>query len=188
MSGVTSINDDPYSNEYCRSQCPNREVCYAKFFCRIYKNVSSCFKKNGDLMSKGLLPKHMLPRFMPGDAVRIHSYGELRNQTHLTNFRNVATDNDASRFVGWSHRADLFTRQRLPDNMRWIYSAAVDEVDATIPDNFTGVFIPVSEECAEREGIRTHCNGQHCLSCGRCYGKKEPGVIYAKFKPVRVPA
>lgn len=188
MTGVTSINDDPYSNEYCMSRCPNREVCYAKFYCRIFKNVRSCFKSNGDLMSKAILPTQMLPCFTPGDTIRIHSYGEYRNQTHLTNHRNMAVKNTASRFVGWSHRADLISKARLPDNMSFIYSAGVDEIGVEIPSGFTGVFIPVSEEVAEREGISLHCTGQHCLSCGRCYGKSDPGVIYAKFKPIRVPA
>lgn len=188
MTGVTSINDDPYSNEYCMNVCPNRTVCYAKRYSLIFKNVRSCFKRNGDLMSKAILPVQMLPCFTPGDTIRIHSYGEYRNATHLTNHRNMAKKNDASRFVGWSHRDDLISKARIPDNMQFIFSAKVNEIDALIPDGFDGVYIPVTEEVAEREGVDILCKGQHCLECNRCYSGKPPGVIYAKFKPINVPA
>lgn len=188
MTGISSVNDDPYSNEYCISQCPNRDCCYAKFYSRIFKNVRVCFQKNGDLMSRAILPMQVLPCFVPGDTIRIHSYGEFRNRTHLTNHRNMAKKNEATRFVGWSHRDDLISKSRLPENMRFIYSAGVNEIDAAIPDNFVGVYIPVTDDVAEEEGVRVTCSGQHCTECGRCYGKSAPGVIYAKFKDIRVPA
>ena len=72
--------------------------------------------------------------------------------------------------------------------MRFIYSSGVDDIHAEIPDNFVGVYIPVTHAVVEEHGIKLTCNGQRCIECGKCYGKKDPGVIYAKFKPYTVPA
>lgn len=187
MLGKTSINDDPYSNEYCRTECPNRGCCYAKFFCRIFKNVSPVFKRNGDLMSEAIMPDYMLPTFAPGDTVRIHSYGEYRNAIHLQNHIRMAQKNSKTQFVGWSHRADLISAVTLPENMRFIYSAAVDEIDPDIPDNFVGAYVPIRDETAKEHNIPVMCKGQTCISCGHCYSRPFVGVVYAKYKPHTVP-
>jgi hypothetical protein len=188
MLGKTSINDDPYSNEYCRTECANREVCYAKRFCRIYKNVGPAFKKNGDVMSQTVLSDQDIPRFSQGDTVRLHSYGEYRNEQHLENHILIARANPKTKFVGWSHRKDLISAATLPDNMVFIYSAAVDDIDPDIPDNFVGAYVPVKDETAKELHLPVLCKGQTCVSCGHCYNRAFVGVVYAKFKPISVPA
>lgn len=181
MLGMTSINDDPYSNDYCLHECDNKNVCYAKRFCNIYPVLSPTFKRNGDIMSAEMMDYQDLPSFSPGSCVRIHSYGEFRNKTHLLNMIYIAYKNPKTTFVGWCHRADLIADVALPPNMRFIYSARIDEIDVVIPKNYCGAYIPIKDA-----DVPIFCRGQRCIDCFRCYSNPCVGKVYAKFKPILV--
>lgn len=192
MEGKVSINDSPYDNPYCVEECPQRHICYAKRMTLIRPSVRRAFKQNGDIMSMVILDEQTLPSFEPGLSVRIHSYGEFRNMSHLINIMNICRKNPKTRFVVWTHRKDLIHRYMkdtpLPDNARFIYSSDVNDVNADIPAGFHGVYIPVSDVVAEEEDISLICVGQKCKDCGRCYHTDNIGRIYAKLKPFTVPA
>lgn len=189
MEGMTSINDDPYSNRYCTTQCKNRLSCYAKHFCRLFPNNSKAFKPNGDLMSFRYLDDWEIPRFAPGQCVRVHSYGELRNVQHMLNINLIAWVNPDTKFTMWTHRPEIVEeaakQARLQPNLRLIWSAPVDNLEADVPDRFVGTFVPVRKATALRDGVPMFCHGQRCIDCMHCYTKPFVGTIYAPFKPYK---
>jgi hypothetical protein len=193
MDDMISINTSPLKNEFCmKMHTKGKEMfkaghknpiicgrCYSITDMKLRPNVAVRYAENLRLLSESIMPFEVLPRFAPGEVVRFHANGELRNETHLKNFINIAMINPHASFVLWTKRLDLVRGLRnKPANLRMIYSNPVVDKPLLKPPLpvFDGVF-NVIDKC----DMTSNCAGQ-CKVCKRCYGERPPGTIIEHIK------
>lgn len=164
MAGMTSINVTT-GNAFCtemRERADEREKLrrdmilagrnpdaegFPSFICvGCYANkllesrddtVRAAFKENEDLLTSRIVPFDQLPKYVPGQVVRFHAFGDVINDTHLANIFNIINANPQAYFTIWTKNWTPFHdyivrygRGRKPTNLVVIASNnALDTID-----------------------------------------------------------
>ena len=182
MEGMVSINTSALNNPFCESMQKGNGICkhcYSRKQERAYPAVRRCYARNGEIMSSRVIPFDELPRINAA-FVRFSAFGELINDNHLINLKNICIVNPFVRFTLWTKRKDIVEKYRklgaLPTNLKLIYSnPRLDHIIET-PEGWDGVFNVVT---TEKEQI--NCVGK-CMNCLRCYAGEEIGCIVERIK------
>ena len=184
MQGIVSINSSTLANPFCKKMSANPAFicskCYANRFESIYPALHRCLMSNSELLSNAILADEDIP-IIYQDICRLHSYGELINETHFRNFCKIAEHNPHCLFTLWTKRLNLISPNR-PSNLNVIYSnPKLDSPISTVPSGVDGVFNVLTAEYAISHGIKSNCPG-HCRMCMKCYRSSPAGVIYEILK------
>ena len=186
MTGVYSINTSTLKNTFCQKMAKGNTVCkscYAGRYEKLRPNITKAFLKNEEvLLSKDFQPEPLSFKF-----VRLHSYGELHNTLHFTNYLKLAEYNPNTIFSLWSKRKSIiqgFISKGgiIPTNVILIYSnPLLDNPIKRVPKGFDKVFNVFTKEYIEKEQIVINCK-QSCIDCQLCYSLNNVKVINEKKK------
>ena len=183
LQGFKAISTNTLTNSFCQKMFNTSDEdiickhCYsAKNLQGMRKNCVSSRQHNSDMLSGGIIPKHMLPTIL--DAFfRFSADGELINLTHLENLHNIALHNPHCSFALWTKRKDLINKfykaNEKPANLILIFSnARIDKPMQNVPKHFNRTFNTVRKN--NFKDIQ-NCTGQKCRDCMVCY-KPDSGV------------
>lgn len=184
MLGIVSINSSTLSNPFCQKMHENQALicarCYANQFEKAYSSLRGYLESNSHILSSAPLSDEDIP-IIYQDVCRIHSFGELMNQTHFDNIVRIAIKNSHCLFTLWTKRLNLISPNR-PSNLNVIYSnPKLDSPISTVPSGVDGIFNVVTAEYAIAHNIKSNCPG-HCRMCMKCYRSSPAGVIYEILK------
>ena len=175
MAGIQSINTSTINNEFCQKMIKSDAVCrscYAKTYEKMRPTLHNALLRNHSLMSESILPVQQLP-FVNAQFMRIHSYGELINETHLKNILNFAIKNSHSQIVLWTKRknivSNVLSKREKPENLTLIFSSPKINQTASRPEHFDKVFTVFSKDHKNADFI--NCGGKSCSDCKICYTK-----------------
>lgn len=192
LDGIQAMNTSPLDNPFCVTRHNNNigvcGECYSQNMCKTFRaNAAKVWKRNGDILSKEIIPDESLPRFSTC-FVRFSAHGELINETHLINLLNMAKKNPRSTFSIWTKRPQLFRRvidkHGKPDNLIAIFSVTeINYVPMRIPSGFDKVFCVVTEGSEYASMI--NCGDKKCIDCELCYTRNNTDVIIEKLKTRR---
>ena len=178
LEDVRSLNTSPLSNSFCMKMSKGNSVCskcYSIKSLKTYrKGCDKAWDRNGDILTEKVYPVEEMP-FLNDAIFRIHSHGELINETHLENVYNLARRNPQTTISIFTKRKDLVAKVKdRPENVILVYSNPVmDRVMETPPPNFHKVFNVVTQ----REGNNVNCGARKCANCQICYKFNSPDVV-----------
>lgn len=188
MEGMVSVNTNPMTNAFCLSFMDNKDLvcghCYSVRALKSYRaRYGAILEKNSKILSSEIINIDRLPRINE-DILRVNSFGELINQTHLQNIFNLARVNPRTTFALWTKRKDLVNRaQKFPENTILIYSIPeLNPESIHIPPKFHKVFAVYTKQYARENNIEINCGGQRCRECLKCYTFGEPYIIREHMK------
>ena len=177
LQGFRAISTNTLTNNFCMKMFNRNDddlictKCYsAKNLKGPRKNCVSSRQHNSEVLSGGIIPKHMLPTIL--DAfMRVSADGELINLTHLENINNIALHNPHCTFGLWTKRKDLINKfygtHKKPKNVILIFSnARIDKPMDTVPKHFDRTFNTVRKNNFKE---LQNCTGQKCIDCMACY-------------------
>ena len=174
LAGFQSLNTSVLQNDYCTKMRANDSICsscYAANMEKRYKGLRDNIVSNGELLSNSIIDRDQLPYLFNMSVFRLHSTGELINETHFVNFINLALKNKQVRFVLWTKRIDIVNKVlrslKLPSNLDLIFSnPKVNSQDIEPPKHFIKVFSVYTKDGAE--GLDINCRSK-CKDCMNCY-------------------
>tara|TARA_R110000787_G_scaffold115751_5_gene225805 strand:+ start:2613 stop:3230 length:618 start_codon:yes stop_codon:yes gene_type:complete len=177
LENFRSIDTNTLTNEFCMKMhnSPKQDIictkCYSFALLEgLRKNCVASRQHNSDVLSKGIIPPHMLETYL--DAfMRFSADGELINITHLENLHNITMHNPHCSFALWTKRKSLinqfYDKRDKPKNLILIYSnARIDTVMKSPPKHFDRTFNNVTKENFVEQ---QNCTGQKCKNCLLCY-------------------
>jgi len=179
LEGFRSINTSVELNAFCQKMISKKEKgklnticerCYASTMEKRFNSLRSNIKDNFDILTTQLLKPQQLPLLL--DRVfRLHSLGELENNTHFRNYLTLAEVNPKTRFTLWTKRNDIvrdvLEHDSLPKNLSLIFSnAKVNSKDIKLPQHFTKVFTNYTKQGSE--DVVINCSNK-CKDCMLCY-------------------
>ncbi len=171
MRGFVSINTTTNSavcNRY-KMKYDICKRCYASRFLSMRPHAERRFRKNLDTLKSGIIPDEYLPRFMPSEIIRFHSYGELANENHARNFFNIADASPKTVFTIWTKRYKLIQKviEKIgkPANLILIYSNPSIDTSSVLPKYFDKTFNVKSKKST----AEIHCGKRKCIECMKCY-------------------
>lgn len=182
LEGISSINTSTLSNEYCSKMRVTDSVCgkcYAARYERLRPNISIAFERNA-FLSKRIIDDREIP-YINAQEFRFHSYGELINSVHLSNYVLIAEANPRTIFSIWTKRKNLVTRvfNKLtkPSNLIVIYSSPrIDRVEM-LPRFFDKVFTAFTKGIIDN----INCHSK-CTECKLCYTHNDTVFINEEIK------
>ena len=176
LKGLHAINTNTLTNEFCiqmSSSGKEKIICTKCYSVEMLNGLrKSCvpsWQANSDILSNGLIPKHMLPTIL--DAYfRISGHGELINLIMMENLHNIINHNPHCTFAMWTKRKNLvykfYANHEKPSNLILIYSnPTIDKVMTKPPRLFDRTFNNVSKDSE----VDQNCTGQKCKDCLLCY-------------------
>lgn len=192
MEGMTVITTSMTANDNCKrlAQIPGTicSKCYSERALSYRPTVKTCYEKNGDILSGGILKDKDLPE-INSQFCRLESHGDLLNETHLMNYINIAKKNPCCTFALWSKQYrilyQVFKRIPQPDNMIIVISSPYINREINVePFRKIGMtvksFTVFDKEHASDDII--NCGGRKCIECMRCYHKDTENSIYERLK------
>lgn len=181
------ISTNPLTNDFCNKMALKNNTicnrCYSRRMLRTFRmNAVPAFDRNGKKLSESEVQPGEMPRFAPGEWVRLLPHGELINDTMMENFVKIAKHNHWNRFVLWTKRKDIVKNFEIPANMFIIYSNPnLNRYSDNIPEKFHGIFNVFTEEYALHNNIDINCM-QKCIECMKCYSGTSGLVINEMLK------
>lgn len=177
LEDFKALNTNTLTNDYCMKMYNSKAKdiictkCYsAEMLQGMRKNCAPAWQRNSDVLSKGIIPPHMLPTILTA-FFRISGHGEIINMTMVENIHNIITHNPHCSFAWWTKRKDMIrkfyqTREK-PKNLILIYSnPRIDKPMTVPPELFDRTFNNVSKD----KFIEIqNCTGQKCKDCLLCY-------------------
>ena len=185
LAGIPSINTSSLTNPYCVERSKREGTicskCYSNSLSKIRKQLENKLKMNSAVLSDKIIPFERLPLFN-NLYVRLSSFGDLINMTHLKNLFNIARKNPKTTFALWTKRTDLIkkadSRIYLP-NLIVIYSnPIIDKPIYEVPNRFDKVF----QVFSKGYGVNINCGAKNCLSCLSCYELNDITIINERVK------
>lgn len=192
MQGMTVITTSAADNEHCKKLASIKgsvcEHCYSKRSLSYRPNVRDCYKRNGEILSREIIPENQIP-FINSTMCRLESHGDLINEIHLENYINIAKKNPHCTFALWTKQYPLITHyfktHKQPENMIVVVSALMlnKPVDLKIYENF-GMIVKSFTVYDKIEGSKVdiNCGGRKCVECRRCYTKDGDKIISELLK------
>ena len=179
MQDIKSINTNTITNDYCMTKCTFKGQCYSKKHIARFTNNASAWELNSNKLSQSIIDYDLLPKFFNTKIIRFHSHGELINNTHLINFRNICNKNSDIVFTLFTKRNDLIKRlfryHKKPKNLILIFSnSKFNKPMNKIPLYFDKTFNVITKD----SNIKANCSGK-CKDCMICYtlDSKEKHII-----------
>ncbi len=170
MAGIWSINTNPLTNPFCNKMAERDHLicsrCYSRSLVKgFFKHIKGGFESNSVALSCGKASVDTSGH----DIIRMHSHGELINKTHLENMISIAKENEGTRFVLWTKRAELVREAKMPDNMYLVYSSPeINPIEPILPEGFDKTFSTYTKEYALESKQKINCEGK-CRECMKCY-------------------
>ena len=190
MEGVTSINTSTLANEFCQGRAEIKNSvcskCYAGRTEKMRHTMQAKFEGNGDILSSVLIDDGYLYKLENRRFLRFHSFGEIINETHLSNFFQIAEDNPHVLCTLYTKRFPLVTnelmRRSKPDNLILIASSLFLNRPVALPEGFDKVFtVYTADYIKKHEDLVINCN-KKCINCRLCYTKNSIININEKAK------
>lgn len=189
MQGMTVITTAMTQNENCKrlaavtgSICAH---CYSKQALACRQTVRTCYERNGEVLSRGLIPDNQLP-YINSVICRLESHGDLINETHLQNYINLVRKNPHCMFALWTKQYAIllryFKHNIQPDNLIVVVSSPIigREINLT-PYRKLGMNVKSFTVYPKgTEGI--NCGSKHCIDCRLCYTKDSTHAIKELIK------
>jgi hypothetical protein len=183
MTGIQSINTPTTGNTFCQAMQKTNTICkscYAQRYEKMRPSLVNATTRNLFLAER-YLELGEIPRFSE-EIVRYHSYGELINQIHFTNFMYIAAANPHTIFTLWTKRYDIVHRalkgRSKPDNLILIYSSPIVGKVSALPKHFNKVFTTFAKGSDMTD---INCHGA-CNSCRLCYSHNDTTHIHEIIK------
>jgi hypothetical protein len=178
MTGIQSINTPTTGNTFCQAMQKTNTICkscYAQRYEKMRPSLVNATTRNLFLAER-YLELGEIPRFSE-EIVRYHSYGELINQIHFTNFMYIAAANPHTIFTLWTKRYGIVHRalkhMPKPDNLILIYSSPVVGKVSALPKHFNKVFTTFARGSDMTD---INCHGS-CNDCRLCYSHNNTTLI-----------
>jgi hypothetical protein len=183
MTGIQSINTPTTGNTFCQAMQKTNTICkscYAQRYEKMRPSLVNATTRNLFLAER-YLELGEIPRFSE-EIVRYHSYGELINQIHFTNFMYIAAANPHTIFTLWTKRYGIVHRalkgRGKPDNLILIYSSPIVGKVSALPKHFNKVFTTFARGSDMTD---INCHGS-CNTCRLCYSHNDTTHIHEIIK------
>lgn len=189
MQDMTVITTAMTQNDNCKRLSAIKgsicEHCYSRQALAYRHKVRTCYEKNGDILSGGLIPDNQLP-YINSVICRLESHGDLINETHLQNYINLVQKNPHCMFALWTKQYAIilsyFKNHTQPDNLIVVVSSPIigREIDLT-PYKKLGMNVK-SFTVYPKGTTDVNCGDKHCIDCRVCYIKDSTQAIKEVLK------
>lgn len=185
MDGMQSLSTPCTVNPRCIERMTNGKgiciECYADAMLHQYSNLEKKLHNNARILATRVMTSEEIAALNINCAYfRFEAFGDVINETHAHNYRNIAASIPATRCALWSKNMDIveavMERYGKPQNLRIILSIETvnpseDEVMDALAKypHVDAVFCVYTKEYAEAHAIDINCGARHCLSCHLCY-------------------
>ena len=186
MSGMISFSTNATLNPICVERAKDTtsicHECYANAMLNNYKGLNECTKRNTEVFTSIILPKEDLP-IINSACFRFEAFGDIQNGIQVVNYFNLASVNKHCTFTLWTKNPQIIANvikdgYRKPENfIIGISSPHLNVVMPCVWDFVDFVFTVFTAEYAIQNNVEINCGSAHCLSCLKCYTKRN-GVIY----------
>jgi len=183
MGGMMSLNTSSHNNPFCVRMHGNKKsvcrACYSWTLEAFYeKQLAHYLISNGDILSTTIMEGvPILDRLY----CRFNSFGELLNKTHYHNLLGIVDANPQTTFALWTKRLDIVKNPAKRDNLIYIYSSPIKNVEARLPKGFDKVFTVYSKPFIRENAVAVNC-AKHCKTCLLCYTKNNTAFIKEEMR------
>ena len=189
MEGMQSISTSCKTNPYCAEHAKVKgsvcEKCYAQRQMKMYKQMSPCYERNAEILTKSILEDDELP-VINAAYFRFESFGDLINVNQVVNYFNICKKNPDVHFALWTKNPMLIkpVADQKPDNLQIILSSLFlnEKADISKMPFIDKVFTVYDKETIEKDNIDINCGARSCLKCHKCYVKNDIININEKLK------
>lgn len=186
MSLSTSCKTNPYCEQHSKVEGSICQKCYAQRQMKMYKNMSECFDRNAEILTKEILKEEDLP-LLNVLYFRFESFGDIMNETQVINYFNICKKNPEVHFALWTKNPHLIANvaDQKPDNLVILASSLYINKPLDWRGTFSFVdkiFTVYDKETIEKEGIDINCGARNCLQCHKCYQHNEIKYINERLK------
>ena len=196
LTGITGINTNPLTNEYCKASSNTKhdnhicKSCYSCYMLKTFrKGCVNAFEYNSRLLSEHLLDIDTIPKIKT-ELCRIHAHGELINTIHLLNLVTIVKFNPNTTFALFTKRLDIVNDvfnniTNKPSNLIIVFSnPSITKVVTESPSRHIDKVFNVVKKIPYLMLIdpNTHiCKGKSCINCKQCF---KPGfkIIYEELR------
>ena len=187
MEGMMSLNTSCKTNPFCAKHAQVKgsvcEKCYAQRQMKRYTNMSQCYERNAEVLTKSVIPDEYLP-VINAAYFRLEAFGDLINTTQVVNYFNICKRNPHTNFALWTKNPQLIApvATEKPDNLQIVLSSIMVNQKVNNKYPFVDkVFTVYDQATIDKENININCGAKQCLTCLKCYTKGET-VINEKLK------
>lgn len=187
MSGLVSLNTSSLNNDFCKKKSRNRNnichFCYSTKYEKLRKNLEKAYLKNGLILKRD----HIEIPVIPYRWLRVNSFGELINISHLDNIVQLARKNDHCTFSLFTKRLSLlnyyFYNNNKPKNLIVIYSTT--KLNKVLEYNDLSFknkkIIDKVFSVTNQKDLKINCT-KNCFECMKCYTEADPNNTIVEFK------
>jgi hypothetical protein len=191
MSGMASLSTSPIVNTFCinRSKCKGSicEKCYARKMSKMYSNLDKMLIRNYEVLTKKIISVDEMP-ILNYMIFRFESFGDIQNEIQVINYFNLCEKNKGVQFTIWTKNYSIIKnliengyngiKYNKPKNLIIIVSSpfinkSLDINDYEYADK---VFTVYDKTYIKENNITINCGALNCLSCRKCYNKKDKNV------------
>ena len=184
MAGFQSLNTSVSQNTFCDSMkringavC---QKCFADKMLKRYKSMEVNSIENGRILSTHCMNVDELP-LINAKAFRLHSTGELINETHFDNYMKLCDRNPDTIFTLWTKRVNTVSNcleyREKPKNLILVYSSPLVNIEMQLPEYFDKTFTVYNKEYIKTNDVDINCGSKSCLGCMLCYTHNDVKVI-----------
>lgn len=189
MEGIQSIGTTSLCNPICqkRKECPDSICahCYADTLCKMRKNLNEHLVRNFEELTTRLLsPSEAAAVPITTVIARIESFGDVANVTQARNYIRIIRAHKLTRFGIWSKNDGIwhaaFKAEGKPKNCTYVHSSREvnkpENVLLTMKKYVDHVFtVWDKQKYEEVKTPETECAGIRCMTCQKCYRRKNEG-------------
>lgn len=193
MEGIQSISTSVLKNPICqkRAQCPNSVCshCYANHLCSFRKSLAKNLAENYDELNDHLLTKSEAAKVNVTSVLgRIESFGDVASLIQARNYLRIIRANKVTRWGIWSKNGGIwaaaFHLEGKPRNCTFVLSSEELNKPAVVPpilEPYVDHVFTVWEKAIYDKlwrGTESECAGIRCMSCQKCYKRKNKKVPF----------
>ena len=153
----------------------------------MYSLLDNALEKNHAVLTSEIIPMDKMP-ILNCLAFRFEAFGDVQNEIQIINYFNICKRNPRVQFTIWSKNLAIFARlfkygyngvkYSKPKNLIIIVSSPLinKAVDIRAYNFADKVFTVYEKEYAKSKGIKINCGAKSCMTCQRCYNKKDRTV------------
>jgi hypothetical protein len=174
LDGIHSINTSSKINNFCKKMRSVPDSICSKCYAMRYESYRPQLHAKLIENTKLFINPDFIPKFINYKIIRFHSFGELINLQHFTNYVKLCEFNPTTHFTLFTKRLNLIRKYvksvgKIPDNLKLIYSnPSMDKPLNSPPLGFHAVFNVFTIDYIESENIAINCKG----SCADCIDRK----------------
>jgi len=184
MAGFQSLNTSVSQNPFCQKMRDTENTvcqkCFASKMLNRYKSMEVNSIENGKILSENTFKVEDMP-YINATAFRLHSTGELINETHFHNYLNLCVRNPDTILTLWTKRVHIVHNVLefcdKPKNLILIYSSPSVNKESMLPEYFDKTFTVYNKEYIKTNDVDINCGSKSCLGCMLCYTHNDVKVI-----------